>query len=95
MDKLSSEIVSLIITFLDIKPIHPQRDDWRLWPIPNNRPRLASQPRKPIYATVSRQWQYAVEAQSLAHIALKDTDLPAFETIFSEPRRRAALRKLK
>lgn len=40
------------------------------------------------------QWQYAVEAQSLAHSELKNSKLSTFEPIFSEPRRRAALRKL-
>ncbi|KUI66789.1 hypothetical protein VM1G_02267 [Cytospora mali] len=92
MDKLSPDIISLITTFLNIESpqIWPPRPDWRIWP----RPRPAPPPRKPIYATVSRQWQYAVEAQSLAHIELKSTELSTFKSIFSEPRRRAALRKL-
>lgn len=94
MDKLSPEIISLIVKFLNIKPppTYPAADDpaWRTWP----RPRPAPPPRGSIYATVSRKWQYAAEAQSLARIKLKSTDLSAFATIFSEPRRKAALRRL-
>ncbi|ROW02449.1 hypothetical protein VMCG_06106 [Cytospora schulzeri] len=92
MEKLSTEIISLILTFLnaDQLPFHPPRVDWRVFP----RPRPAAPPPKPVYATVSRQWQYAVEVQAFSHIKLKSTDLSTFETIFSEPRRRAALRKL-
>lgn len=92
MDKLSPEIISIIIEYLRIEPppAFLPRIDWRIWP----RPRPAPPPPKLIYATVSRQWQYAFEAQSLAHIDLKSTDLSTFAAIFSEPRRRAALRKL-
>lgn len=94
MDIFSHEIISLVLTFLTIPPpptyLAADEPAWQAWP----RPRPAPPPRKHIYATISRKWQYAAEVQSFAYIKLKSTHLEDFVSIFSEPRRRNILRKL-
>jgi len=81
MERLSPEVLSLIAAQLYTAP-EPS------WP---PAPRLPFIP----YACISRAWQQVCEPHVFANIRLKSPDLPHFAEIFSEVRRRAALRRLK
>lgn len=86
MDKLSLELVYLIVSHLAGRPPLPPAIN-----LPYPPPRRESMVP---YATISRQWQVAVENVNFTHIKVKSSDLAEFATVFSYPRRRALLRRL-
>lgn len=91
MDKLSPEILSIIASYFLIKPEksfiprHMRMRSRTVWRSP--RPDCGPY-------TLSRNWQYAVEAQTFSSIHLQSTELPEFTAIFSDSHRRWFLREL-
>jgi hypothetical protein len=79
MDKLSPEILSSTVD--------------ECYAIPQSEPCAELLTQRLPY-TISRDWQYAVEARTLAHIECTSTDLPIFASVFSDIRRRAVLRRV-
>lgn len=75
MEKLSPEVLSIILTHLLAKP---------------------TLERPSAYATVTRSWQYVVEAFSFANITIKSKELETLARMFSGPgsHRRCLLRQL-
>ncbi|KAF3025769.1 hypothetical protein E8E14_014495 [Neopestalotiopsis sp. 37M] len=90
MDRLSPEILSIVVSYFMIKPPAPFAPRRRMLG------QAAPAPPKPVCGpyTLSRNWQHAVEAQTFASIRLKSTELPEFAAIFSDTRRRGLLRDL-
>ncbi|ETS75982.1 hypothetical protein PFICI_12926 [Pestalotiopsis fici W106-1] len=94
MDKLSPEIVSLVVSHFLAKP-------QSVAPILLSRPllgrlplgRAPTKPQRGPY-TLSRTWQRAVETHTFASIRLKSTELSEFAAIFSDVRRQRLLRHL-
>ncbi|KJK63129.1 hypothetical protein P875_00033982 [Aspergillus parasiticus SU-1] len=84
MDYLSQEILQIIITHLLAVPPIKHPTPWEPQPVP----KVAQ------YATISRNWQYAVERFTMADIKKYSADLDMFRQVFSTPRRRKLLRKL-
>lgn len=80
MDKLSPEILSLIVGHLYAVP----RGEFE-----------ADDPATRGPYTISRNWQCAVEAHTLADIEVRSTELPAFACVFSDRRRQALLRRIR
>lgn len=85
MESLSQEILALIIT--------------HYFEVPPMKSRQILEP-KPVcivssYATVSRKWQNEVERYTMAKIQMYSADLDMFRQVFSSPRRRSLLRKLR
>lgn len=81
MDKLSIEILSLIIAELSAAPS----------PRPADRPRLAT------YATISRTWQHLIEPRTFAsirYLKLDEKELSTFASLFRDTRRQTLLRDL-
>ncbi|OIW30104.1 hypothetical protein CONLIGDRAFT_632206 [Coniochaeta ligniaria NRRL 30616] len=81
MDKLSIEILSLIIAELSAAPS----------PRPADRPRLAA------YATISRTWQHLIEPRTFAairYLRLDEEELSTFASLFKHRRRQTLLRNL-
>lgn len=78
MNKLSAEIISIIISHLFPKT-------------PVRRP-ISDQSRGPY--TITRNWQYAMEAQTFANIRLRSNEFTTFAETFSDPRRQSLLRRL-
>lgn len=79
MDKLSIEILSLVVAELSVGPS----------PRPADRPRLAR------YATISRTWQHLVEARTFAsirYVKLDEKELSTFAALFKHTRRQTLLR---
>lgn len=88
MDRLSPEILSIISYFL-IKP----SKSFVSWHKPRRSVRLSLRSECGPY-TLSRNWQYAVEAHTFASIHLTSTELSEFTAIFSNSHRRWFLREL-
>ncbi|RAQ49289.1 hypothetical protein AFGD_002447 [Aspergillus flavus] len=84
MDYLSQEILQIIITHLLVVPPIRHPTAWEPQPVP----KVAQ------YATISRNWQYAVERFTMADIKKYSSDLDMLRHVFSTPRRRKLLRKL-
>ncbi|KAH8901681.1 hypothetical protein GQ53DRAFT_740457 [Thozetella sp. PMI_491] len=83
MDNLSPETISLIVVHLFAKPPPPAFLSQRTPPL-----------RRSPYAAISQRWQRAVEQHTFSTIRLQSKDLAAFQTLFSDLRRRALLRQL-
>jgi hypothetical protein len=82
---LAPELVSRVLFFLELEE-----------ELPGPRPpyfTLYARPRRffPQYATVSRQWQHAVERVTFASVTLKSTELAYFSEVFTCCSRRTAL----
>lgn len=85
MESLSQEILALIIThFFEVPPMKSRQ-------ILEPRPVCNASP----YAIVSRKWQNEVERYTMAKIQMYSADLDMFRQVFSSPRRRSLLRKLR
>lgn len=86
MEKLSNEVLSLIVAHIYAKPPPPRSRD----PFAPRRP-----PQGPnLYAVISRQWQHVVEAHVFASIKLDSSELRSLASVFNDARRRAILRRL-
>jgi len=79
----TQELVSLILSFLDREGDQPSPGA-----SPHSRPALKLWPQ---YATISKDWQYAVERETFSTISLKSSELQAFSRIFAPANRKAAL----
>ncbi|KAL4810227.1 hypothetical protein BDV18DRAFT_54824 [Aspergillus unguis] len=85
MESLSQEILDLIV--LHLFEVPPTKD-----PIPRD---LVPVRDVAQYATISRRWQVAVERYTMADIKKYNSELDMFRQVFSFPRRRKYLRKLR
>lgn len=83
MHQLPQELISHIATFIE------REDDQSHLPFDQ---RVRTPSKLPLYATISRQWQYAIERLTFPEIWLKSTDLDYFsETMVAHRRRSLAV----
>ncbi|KAE8350458.1 hypothetical protein BDV28DRAFT_150902 [Aspergillus coremiiformis] len=81
MDSLSQELLLLIIPYLRETP-------------PNTLQSCKPPLKIASYATISRQWQHAIERFTLSTLHTYSSDLLTFRQVFALPRRRKTLRRL-